>query len=102
MSAADSGSVPSSVMRSTRIMWRSGLTATHLRCGSIRLSVTVRFFTYGSWERLRVRPHTSVSPTATFAGARVSYASMTAPAIWRTRKSVNAGSKPGRFDACWL
>ncbi|MEZ5182328.1 MAG: hypothetical protein R2702_10705 [Acidimicrobiales bacterium] len=64
------------------------MTATHLRCGSSRLSVTVRFWVCGSWERLRVKPHTSVLPTATVAGARSSWASMTAPAIWRTRKSV--------------
>nr|WP_254126825.1 hypothetical protein [Aquihabitans sp. G128] len=101
--AALSGSVPpSAVIRSARTRCSCGLTATHLRCGSRRLSVTVAFCTYGSCDRLRVRPQTSVLPTATLAGARVSWASMTAPATWSTRNDVHAGSKPARLEAWWL
>ena len=67
ITAAASGSVspvPSARMRSTRSRCRFGFTETHLRCGSSRLSLTVAFWTCGSSERLRVRPHTSVLPIA--------------------------------------
>ncbi len=97
--AANGRSPPPSASASTRTRWSQGLTAANFLCGSSRLSVTVRFRLWGSSDRLRVRPHTSVRPTPTRAGTRELTASITAPAIRSARNWVQAGSKPGRLEA---
>ena len=75
------------------------MTDTHLRWGSVRLSVTESLWTWGSSDRLRVRPHTSAEPMASRAGTRVSWASTTAALIRSTRYWVQSGSNPGLLDA---
>ncbi|MEZ5135628.1 MAG: hypothetical protein R2699_11400 [Acidimicrobiales bacterium] len=72
---------------------------THLRWGAVRRSMISSLRTWGDSDRLRVRPHTSVLPTASRAGRRVSCASTTAPAIRSASQAANTGSKPDRLEA---